>query len=121
MIESTLQALALLAHRHLEEEADRPNLLAVPTSLVGNWVREAARFVPGLRVLVLHGPARRKRFADIPDHHLAVTTYPLLDRDGDALFGHDGGRHRRFALDRDGYPASGEQIIRCRAKGPTAA
>ena len=72
-----------------EETADRPSLLVVPTSLVGNWRREAARFVPGLRVLVLHGPDRRERFGDIPDCHLAITTYPLLDRDGDALFGHD--------------------------------
>ena len=85
----TVQTLALLAHRHLEEKADRPSLLVVPTSLVGNWVREAARFVPGLRVLVLHGPGRRERFGEIPDCHLAITTYPLLDRDGEALFGHD--------------------------------
>ena len=85
----TVQTLALLAHRHLEQKADRPSLLVVPTSLVGNWRREAARFVPDLKLLVLHGPDRRKRFAGIPDHHLIVTTYPLLDRDGDALFGHD--------------------------------
>ena len=28
----------------------------LPTSLVGNWKREAARFVPDLKLLVLHGP-----------------------------------------------------------------
>ena len=85
----TVQTLALLAHRHLEEKTDRPSLLVVPTSLVGNWRREAERFVPGLRVLVLHGPDRRERFGEIPDCHLAITTYPLLDRDGHMLFGHD--------------------------------
>ncbi len=85
----TVQTLALLAHRHLEEKAERPSLLVVPTSLVGNWRREAARFVPELKLLVLHGPDRRERFAEIADHRLIVTTYPLLDRDGDALFGHD--------------------------------
>ena len=85
----TVQTLALLAHLHLEEKAERPSLLVVPTSLVGNWRREAARFVPALKALVLHGPNRRKRFAGIPDHHLIVTTYPLLDRDGDALFDRD--------------------------------
>ena len=52
----TVQTLALLAHRHLEEETSLPSLLVVPTSLVGNWRREAARFVPDLKVLVLHGP-----------------------------------------------------------------
>ena len=85
----TVQTLALLAYRHLEKKTDRPSLLVVPTSLVGNWRREAERFVPDLRVLVLHGPDRRKRFGEIADCHLAITTYPLLDRDGDALFGHD--------------------------------
>ena len=85
----TVQTLALLAHRHLEEETSLPSLLVVPTSLVGNWRREAARFVPDLKVLVLHGPDRRRRFAEIPDHHLVVTTYPLLNRDHELLFGHD--------------------------------
>ena len=85
----TVQTLALLAYRHLEEKAERPSLLVVPTSLVGNWRREAARFVPDLKLLVLHGPDRRKRFAEIAGHHLIVTTYPLLDRDGDALFDRD--------------------------------
>ena len=85
----TVQTLALLAHHHLEEETSLPSLLVVPTSLVGNWRREAARFVPDLKVLVLHGPDRRRRFAEIPDHHLVVTTYPLLNRDHELLFGHD--------------------------------
>ena len=84
----TVQALALLAWRHLEVKVDRPSLLVVPTSLVGNWKREAARFVPHLKLLILHGPDRRARFADIAGAHLVVTTYPLLNRDGDALFSH---------------------------------
>ena len=85
----TVQTLALLAYRHLEEKADRPSLLVVPTSLVGNWRREAERFVPDLKILVLHGPDRRKRFAEIPGCHLAITTYPLLNRDHEALFDRD--------------------------------
>ena len=85
----TVQTLALLAHRHLEEKAERPSLLVVPTSLVGNWRREAARFAPDLKLLVLHGPARRQRFREIPDHDLVVTTYPLLNRDHEALFDRD--------------------------------
>ena len=85
----TVQTLALLAHRHLEEGAERPSLLVVPTSLVGNWRREAARFVPDLKLLVLHGPDRRRRFGEIADRHLIVTTYPLLNRDHEALFDRD--------------------------------
>ncbi len=82
----TVQALALLAERHLERECDRPSLLVVPTSLVGNWRREAARFAPQLKLLILHGPDRRQRFNAIADHHLVLTTYPLVRRDHEALF-----------------------------------
>ena len=85
----TVQTLALLAHRHLKEKTERPSLLVVPTSLVGNWRREAERFVPDLKLLVLHGPDRRQRFPEIPRHHLVVTTYPLVNRDHEALFRHD--------------------------------
>ncbi len=82
----TVQALALLAHLHLEQGSDRPSLLVAPTSLVGTWRREAERFVPDLKVLILHGPDRQARFGAIADHHLVVTTYPLLHRDHERLF-----------------------------------
>ncbi|MDE0715932.1 MAG: SNF2-related protein, partial [Gammaproteobacteria bacterium] len=85
----TVQALALLAHRYLEEEQEKPSLLVVPTSLIGNWRREAERFAPGLKVLVLHGPDRRERFDAIPEHQLVVTTYPLVHRDHPSLFRHE--------------------------------
>ena len=85
----TVQTLALLAHRHLELGVQRPSLLVVPTSLVGNWRREAERFVPELKLLVLHGPERHRRFGDIPHNHLILTTYPLVYRDHEALFSHE--------------------------------
>ncbi|GAB5470023.1 MAG: hypothetical protein Kilf2KO_30530 [Rhodospirillales bacterium] len=85
----TVQALALLVKRHLVEGSDRPSLLVVPTSLIGNWMREAARFAPDLTLLVLHGNQRKAYFSEIPDHHLIVTTYPLINRDHAVLFQHD--------------------------------
>jgi SNF2 family DNA or RNA helicase len=54
-----------------------------------NWRHEAGRFVPGLRVLTLHGPNRRPRFAEVPVHDLVLTTYPLLPRDHAELAVHD--------------------------------
>lgn len=63
-----------------------PYLLVVPTSLVSNWSREAARFVPGLTVLSLHGPDRKQSFDQIAQHDLVITTYPLLHRDSEILF-----------------------------------
>lgn len=82
----TVQTLALLARRHLETGTDRPSLLVAPTSLVSNWIREAARFVPDLKLLALRGPERKSRFREIPDHHLIITTYPLVNRDHGELF-----------------------------------
>ncbi len=77
-----------LAHLLLEKEAgrlDRPALIVLPTSLIFNWKHEAARFAPDLRVLSLHGPERKSRFADIPGHDVILTTYPLLWRDAGEL------------------------------------
>ncbi|MBP7240817.1 DEAD/DEAH box helicase [Amaricoccus sp.] len=85
----TVQTLALLVERHLARGADRPSLLIVPTSLVGTWRREAERFAPELRVLVLHGPDRHALFDRIPAHHLVITTYPLVHRDHAKLFAQD--------------------------------
>jgi len=73
-----------LAHLLVEKEAgrlERPALVVAPTSLMGNWRREAARFAPALRTLVLHGSDRHAHFDAIPDQDLVLTTYPLLPRD----------------------------------------
>ncbi|MBB6558467.1 superfamily II DNA or RNA helicase [Acidovorax soli] len=77
-----------LAHILVEKEAGRltrPALVVLPTSLLFNWQAEARRMAPGLRVLALHGPERGKAFAEIADHDLVLTTYPLLWRDVEAL------------------------------------
>ena len=84
-----------LAHILVEKEAGRlstPALVVAPTSLMGNWQAEAARFAPGLRVLLLHGAGRGQRFADIGQHDLVLTTYALLARDEAQL------RAQRFHL-----------------------
>ena len=73
-----------LAHLLLEKEAgrlDRPALIVLPTSLVFNWINEAARFAPSLSVLSLQGVDRKARFDEIPKHDVVLTTYPLLWRD----------------------------------------
>lgn len=78
----TVQALAYL------EATPGPHLVVCPSSLVWNWTREAARFVPGLRVLSLHGADREKLFAQISEHDLIVTSYALLRRDAGHYQGH---------------------------------
>ncbi len=84
----TLQTLAHLLKEKEAGRADRPSLVVVPTSLLGNWRREAAQFTPSLRVLTLHGPKRQASFKEIPNHDLVLTTYPLLGRDAKALTEH---------------------------------
>lgn len=81
----TVQALAHLLIEKESGRADRPSLVVAPTSLMFNWRREAERFAPSLRVLLLHGADRHARFQSIAEHDLVLTTYPLLPRDLDAL------------------------------------
>ena len=81
----TIQALALLERDHASG-VDRPVLLVCPTSVVGNWRKEAARFAPGLPVLVHHGlsRARGEEFAQQAARHaLVISSYALMHRDLD--------------------------------------
>jgi superfamily II DNA or RNA helicase len=77
----TLQALALLQAELDAGRLDRPSLVIVPTSLIGNWEAEARRFTPQLKLVVLHGAQRSKHFKHIAGAHLVITSYPLAMRD----------------------------------------
>ncbi|RGC64963.1 ATP-dependent helicase HepA [Micromonospora sp. MW-13] len=74
----TLQAISVLATR----TTARPHLVVCPTSLIGNWRRELARFAPHLRVLRYHGTDRALP-AKLPGGAVVVTSYPLLRSDAD--------------------------------------
>ena len=71
----TVQTLALI------EALPGTILVVCPSSLVWNWRSEAAHFLPELPVLVLDGPDREKRFADVFTCRLVITSYALLRRD----------------------------------------
>src|SRR5258705_352623 len=66
--------------------------LICSTSVIGNWQHEAARFTPGLSVLVHHGTARAKeeaRFLESADaRDLVISSYSLLHRDFATLAKH---------------------------------
>lgn len=85
----TVQTLAYLAVEKARGGADRPSLIVAPTSVIHNWAAEAARFAPGLSVLVLQGPERKARFSEIARHDLVLSTYPLLRHDGEVLCAQD--------------------------------
>jgi superfamily II DNA or RNA helicase len=85
------KTIQTLSHILLEKEAGRlgePALVVAPTSLMPNWQEEAARFAPGLRVLVLTGNDRLQRFDQIGEADLVLTSYALLPRDEEALLRH---------------------------------
>ncbi len=80
------KTLQTLTHLLLEKQSGRmdlPSLVIAPTSLMGNWRREAARFTPDLRVQIIHGPDRVRHFGSFHDYDLLLTTYPLIVRDED--------------------------------------
>jgi len=84
----TIQAIALLLYDKERGAGDKPVLLICPTSVVGNWHRELARFAPGLRVMIHHGNDRAggAEFAALAgEHDVVISTYALARRDAETL------------------------------------
>ncbi len=71
----TIQTLALI------HSLGGKTLVVCPSSLVFNWIAEAARFLPDLASLALVGPDRDKLRRRAKDVSLWVTSYALLRRD----------------------------------------
>lgn len=85
----TVQILALLALEKVRGNLAEPALIVGPTSLMTNWLNEAQKFAPDLKVLVLHGSDRKQNFAAISQHDVVLTTYPLIARDREVLLTRD--------------------------------
>ena len=83
----TLQTLTWLAWlKQRNTKNPRPSLVICPASVLHNWRREAEKFTPDMRVLVLEsGAARHNLRKQIPQHDLIVTNYALLRRDLEEL------------------------------------
>jgi len=81
----TIQLLALLSTQRRTAGA-APALLVIPASLLANWQAEIARFLPSLRVFVLHASAQDGGKVERPDEDtlaatdLVITTYALVAR-----------------------------------------
>ncbi|HVX44832.1 MAG TPA: DEAD/DEAH box helicase, partial [Mycobacteriales bacterium] len=76
----TLQSLALICHAR----AGEPFLIVAPSSVVPNWVAEAARFAPGLRVVEITDTLRRSgaNLATLTaGADIVVTSYTLFRLD----------------------------------------
>ncbi len=79
----TLQTLAFFNSCHTNRKLSGPVLIVCPTSLVFNWLAEAKKFTPGLKVVALHGTGRHERFEDIAKSDLVITSYALIRRDAE--------------------------------------
>jgi superfamily II DNA or RNA helicase len=81
----TIQVLALFMRRKAALAASgiphRPSLVVVPKSLVFNWMDEAQKFSPNLRVANHTGNARLDISADLSEYDIVITTYGTLRRD----------------------------------------
>ena len=94
----TVQVLALLESRRtrrfdktVEKSANgrngserfdrKPSIVVVPKSLVFNWIDEAAKFTPRLRVLNFTGAGRKARAANSDGFDVMVTTYGTMRKD----------------------------------------
>jgi superfamily II DNA or RNA helicase len=74
--------------RLLSGEGTGPALVIAPPAVVGNWTAEAARFTPGLRVVVHHGANRASAdeiAAEVAEADVVITTYGTAVRDVDAI------------------------------------
>lgn len=81
----TLQTLAHILSEKNAGRLDRPCMVVMPTSLIPNWLDEAAHFTPQLKVLALYGAGRKKYFDRLDDYDLVLTTYALLPKDVERL------------------------------------
>ena len=90
----TLQTLAMLTRAVEQGTLDDdtgPVLVVAPTSVVSTWANEAARFSPGLRVVVVTETHRRRAqpLAQMTvGAHLVVTSYAVLRLDDEAFRDH---------------------------------
>ncbi|MBC7386391.1 MAG: DEAD/DEAH box helicase [Cryobacterium sp.] len=75
----TIQVLAFLLARSKKNKM--PCLVVAPKSLTFNWIDEAKKFAPELKVVRYSGPGRSEQLADIPGADLVVTTYGAIRTD----------------------------------------
>lgn len=77
----TIQALALIISRATKG----PALVAAPTSVCMNWLEEARRFAPTLKVFQFGAGDRRETLASLRPFDLMVCSYGLLQQEEELL------------------------------------
>ena len=87
----TIQTLALLQKHKEDTEAAGSkctSLIIMPTSLIYNWLNEAKKFTPKLRMMVHTGTFRYKSPEVFTNYDVVITTYGITRIDIDLLTGY---------------------------------
>lgn len=81
----SVQVIARLVDEKESMEEVLPTLLIAPTSVVGNWLREIAKFAPHLKAMVHYGSKRLQKegeFQTASSHHdVVITSFTLARKD----------------------------------------
>ncbi len=81
----SVQVITRLVNEKESTASVPPTLLIAPTSVVGNWVREIAKFAPHLQAMVHHGSDRLKQEAEFKaaslKHDVVITSFTLVRKD----------------------------------------
>ena len=86
----TVQAIATFVSEREDDVDVGPTLVVCPMSVSQQWEREIARFAPGLRVHLHHGPGRLRGDAFLETAagcDVVVTSYDVATRDAELLAG----------------------------------
>lgn len=79
----TVQLIAYLLHVHEPKKSLTPSLIICPTSVLGNWQKELAKFAPALKVQTHYGSARTKEIDLEAD--IVITTFGTAMQDIESL------------------------------------
>lgn len=86
----TIQTLAMLQkmkEEDAQQEKHSTSLIVMPTSLIYNWLNEAKKFTPSLKILSHTGTNRNKEISRFSKYDVVITTYGVTRVDADLLQG----------------------------------
>ncbi|SDD37902.1 DEAD/DEAH box helicase [Pedobacter soli] len=84
----TIQTLAMLQKVKEDDQLQgiqTSSLIIMPTSLIYNWLTEAKKFTPKLKILAHTGTNRNKDVANFANYDIIITTYGVTRVDVDEL------------------------------------
>lgn len=80
----TIQIIVYLLALHENGELESPSLIICPTSVLGNWENEIAKFAPSLKVALHYGSSRKEGEdfrKEYQDKHVVLSSYGILQQD----------------------------------------